>query len=107
MRSVDKKCKLIKKLAYPWSFKLAQAGGRVSYWKLRKHIAQGLIPPTDLDWRILKISIIDSKSTEIEFIKNELKKAWFSLYHIQEHTDSLRKTYLEELAIELRSLYIK
>jgi len=49
MHRSNKKCKLLKKCAYIWSPKLAQASGRVNYWKARKHIAQGHTPPIDLD----------------------------------------------------------
>ena len=45
MHYADKKCNLIKEPAYPWSPKVAQTGGRVSYWKSRKYIGQELTPP--------------------------------------------------------------
>ena len=47
---------------------------------------------------IKKFDITDSGSNAIDYINEELKKAWLLLYHIQEHAESLRKTYIEELA---------
>ena len=74
-RSADMKCKLIKERTYPWSPKLAQAGGRVSYWKARKQVVKGLLAPIDFEWRLKQFDITDSGSNALDYINEELKKA--------------------------------
>lgn len=78
MHSADKKYKLINERTYTWSPKLANVSGCVRYWKTRKQIAQGLIPPTNLDWRLKKFDIKDLGSNELEYINDELKTVGFT-----------------------------
>ena len=98
MKRAEAKCNRQKNTSYEWSPTLAKMGSRVSYWKLRKTLANTAQDMTEIRHRQKVLGIKDTCTSNLSYINAQLRMAWGELHQAQRTSGQLRRTHLEDLA---------
>ena len=84
---------------YEWSPLLESAGRAITYWKLRLHLFRSNIHISDrLQSLLAGSSIEDSMMRDVQYIKDNLSKAWQTLRSVQIKAVQTREAHIDSLA---------
>jgi len=84
---------------YAWSPLLEQTGQVVTYWKLTLHLHRSKTYISDRLTRLqLALSIEDSGIQDLEYVEEQVKKAWRNLRLVQKKARQHKESHMDKLA---------